>query len=154
MTTTSAELAPIFQLPPIVLERIQVSVVLELLRQRVNKNYMPTAKGVVLYNSKPSYVGNSLTEHEGFPSVRSNESSGFYAVDTYLSGRLTQKAIFANINTAGFQILVNLSTCETIVRQVSLKSFTPNLSVCWPDSPEHVLPISRSDLEQHIDIYL
>lgn len=147
-----SEVNNIFELPPIVVEKVRLGEILELLRKRVNKYYMPSSHGEVQYNSKPSYVKGKLPEHSDFANVHHSEWSGYFSVEDLFGG--SSKPIYFNLRISQFQILVNLETEQAIVCLVDAAgSPINNKFFVWTDSPEQTIPLMRDELKEYIETY-
>jgi len=116
-----------FDLPQIVLPKVKLQEVLQVLRERLNKSYMPSATGEVKYNSKPYYYtdslygsgdyhANALTDFPSFPNpIFFNTNFEIAAWDSHL---VKERTLFASICDERVELLINLQTCETLVRSV------------------------------------
>lgn len=142
----------IFSLPPLVIEKVCLSEILNLLRERVNKSYMPSATGQVRYNSKPRYVDNSDNDFPNFPYINSLEASGYFAHSTKIY-RHSDCDIFYNLHIAEFQIVINLTTDQAIIRLITPAFEPDNAFVEWKDDPAQAIPLMRDELKEIIDIY-
>lgn len=142
----------IFSRPPIVLEKVRLSEILELLRDRVNKSYMPSANGRVEFNSKPEYTEIANSQFPDFPVVHSLEQSGYFCLQRhdYQGGR---EPVFYNLQVAEFQIVIRLNTEQTIIRLISSPMCDDNPFIEWKDDPEQTIPLHHDQLKELIDIY-
>ena len=139
----------IFALPPIILPKVRLSAILELLRDRVNKYYMPSSNGRVQYNSKPEYDRIAHPDHPDMPNIHPIvDCSGYYCLDR---GMGQQLPIFFNLNIGPFQIIINLSTEKTIIRRNDVGHAEPFVE--WKDSDEQTIPLVPEELKNIIDMY-
>lgn len=142
----------IFSLPPITIEKVRLSEILNLLRDRVNKGYMPGSNGAVQYNSKPRYLDHTDADFPEFPSINSLEASGYFALE-HQYDRHNKKHIFYNLHISDFQIVINLTTEQAVIRLISPAFQPENKFIEWKDSPEQTIPLMRDELKEIIDIY-
>jgi hypothetical protein len=138
----------IFSLPPIVLEKVKLSEIIDLLRSRVNRHYMPKATGEVLYNSKPTYVQQAHHSHRDIPDVHPLEQSGYHCLDFGIE----QQPIFFNLHIAQFQIMINLITEKAFIRLNDSKRSRLEPFTEWRLVDEEALPLMRCELRELIDI--
>ncbi len=142
---------PIFSLPPLVVEKVKLSEIIELLHDRVNKGYMPSANGSVHYNSKPEYTRFAHPEHPDMPNVHPLvDYTGYFCLSDGFSGK---RPIYFNLNIAQFQIMINLETEKALIRRndTELKHTEP--FTVWTDSAEETIPIMRDELKELLDNY-
>lgn len=142
-------LNPIFALTPIVLEKVKLSEILDLLRNRVNKGYMPKSNGLVQYNSKPTYTRFMCSQFPEMPDIHPLEASGYFCLDDFG----TKQPIYYNLHIAQFQIVINLTTEKAIIRRNDSDLQHKELFVEWREINEETIPLMRDELKEIIDIY-
>lgn len=136
----------IFDLPPIVIKKLDLAELLDMLRTSVNSLYMPKSAGAVPFNSKPDYYKNGIEEFPDFPDVSIHDGSGFIAFDRVYGNT----PIFVCLHVNNIQIVINLTTEEAIVRMLDDAA----KFVRWPNDPTKTLAISRTQLKEEIDFYI
>lgn len=139
----------IFNLPPIVLPKYQLSGILELLRDRVSKHYMPSSNGRITRNTKPEYTKHELPDRPGWPSVHRLEPSGYFCMQDML-GYSNTKPVFYNLHISHFQILINLQTEEALIRFCEVPDA---VFLEWKDDPDQTIPLMPDHLKEIIDVY-
>lgn len=113
-----------FDLPQIVLPKVKLQDVLQVLRERLNKSYMPSASGEVQYNSKPYYYSKSyygmgdyhaepLADFPTFPNPIYFNTE--FEIASFDNDGL-QRTLFALICDDRVELLINLASCDTLVR--------------------------------------
>lgn len=141
----------IFTMPPIVLPKVRLSEIIELLRDRVNKHYMPSSNGKVEYNSKPEYDRFFHPVYTDMPDIHPVvDQSGYYCLDRGMGQKMP---IFFNLNIGPFQIVINLTTEKAIIRRNDSSLGHTEPYVEWQDSDEQTIPLLPSELKETIDIY-
>lgn len=143
-----------FDLPPLVMTPVSRKELLEVLRSRINKGYMPTATGSVQYNTKPQYLRHALTEVEGtWPKVTELNYSGYYAFETfdfvYRHDCIIDapKHIYLFLKVKNIFVLLNLTTEEMLV------SHEHEVYHPWTED-EQTVPMDRIELWQAYEMYL
>ncbi len=142
--------ADLFNMPPIVLPKVSLDQVLNMLRKRINKSYMPSATGEREFNSKPQYIPHESKEIAKMPSVHPHEPTGYFALTDHFGYTEKNYAIWCHIQIGEFQIMVNLKTDETWVKAFDF----PEPLIRWEQHPDQTLPINPYELEEILDIYL
>ena len=146
-----ADVDPIFSLPELTVEKVKLSEVIELLRDRVNKGYMPSATGYVKYNTKPDYVRTAHPDYPDMPNIHPViEWTGYYSLYNTASKK---HPIFFNLNISRFQIMINLETEKALVRLNDSKAAYAEPFIEWNDSDAERLPIMRDELRNLIETY-
>lgn len=144
-----SEINNIFSLPSIVLEKVKLSEILDLLRDRVNRHYMPKSNGRIKYNSKPEYTQFASQQFPDMPDIHPLEPSGYFCLD-----RDSQRQpIFYNLHIAQFQIVINLVTEEAFIRLNNSELRHTELFVKWEDTSNQTIPLMRDELKEIIEIY-
>lgn len=143
-----------FDLPPLVMTPVSRKELLEVLRSRINKGYMPTATGSVLYNHKPRYLRHASTEAEGvWPKVSDNDYTGFYAFETfdfvYRHDAIIDapKHVYLFLKVKNIYVILNLTTEEMIV-SCAHQVYHP-----WTED-EQTVPMDRIELWERLEMYL
>lgn len=142
----------IFSLEPIVVKKVGLEEILKLLRNRTNKNYMPTATRGDKYNSKPDYTDVPNPHFPDFPKVYSHERSGYYCLlkPEYQGGR---EPVFFNLRIDQFQIVISLQTEQAIIRTSDPEDTENNDFVIWHNDPSQTIPLMRDELAEAIDTF-
>lgn len=151
MDTNTNTNTDIFSLPPLVLQKVRLSEILELLRDRVNKGYMPGSHGTVQYNSKPRYTEIPNPQFPAFPDIWSLDASEYFCLQSHIPR--AKDPIFFNLHIAQFQIVINLTTEQAIIRLIKEGSGPEHEFVEWKDCSEQTIPLMRDELKELIDIY-
>lgn len=133
-----------FEIPNIIIEKIQLEEILENLRSNVNVNYMPTSLNTCVSNSSPTYSKTSNCMFPDFPNV-DLKNPGFYKFDEYhyltvLFLKIPNKHLFRFIKFKNVDVLVNLTTLETIVtanNSLFLKWYS------WLPGPDYAIAIDN-----------
>ena len=139
----------IFYLPKLVLDKLNREQFLDMLRTRVNKHYMPSARSKMRHNPTPYYQTNSLKDYSHIPEM--NEGTGFYA----FSGSASGSPIYLNVEIDNFQIVVNLRTDSVMVRIMDISRY-PVLTdefIPWTSQVQG-LPIDPRAMQEHLDEFL
>lgn len=149
-----------FDRSAVVMEKLTRKELIDQLRARINKHYMPSATGDVRCNSKPEYLRHSqpFITDAPFPNVSvSSDASGYYAFETFSNPRIgdfivpTPKDIFLFMDLSPIYILMNLKT-EDI--RVAFREDGHALNyVKWEEGSE-AIAIDRIVLQEVIDTYL
>lgn len=138
------ELSP-FSIPPIVMEKVTREEYIKLLRDRVNKSYMPTSSNKVEFNRKPYYIPkleSYLDANEELP-----EGSGYY-VEVEMLGTVKKNVpVWAYLDFVTVQVITNLSTETTFARRDGKK-------MPWYRWGVNSIAIDRNILMDKIDTYL
>lgn len=140
----------IFSLPQIVIEKVGLSEILDILRESVNKGYMPSASGAVKYNTKPEYTQFELEGFPDYPQLRGqlNDGHGYGEYVAFDSFEVCKtKAIFFYLKITNIEIYINLQTDEALI-----KLFDDPVFMKW-DNPDNKIPIMRDELRRTIEIY-
>jgi hypothetical protein len=136
-----------FDLYPVIQAPLGREEFLELLRERINKGYMPTSKGSVQYNRKPEYLQNLDTSSpDALCQAFLPYWPGYFSEDTYGVGGGARKLwVFLNFET--WVVLVDLQTEQTWVAVTS-----PQLGQAheWTDQ---LISVDRFILLDRIDIH-
>ena len=144
-------LNPIFALPPIVLEKVKLCEILDLLRDRVNKGYMPKSNGKVEYNSKPTYTRFTDPDIPEMPNIHPLDQSGYFSLDNWMGQQ--PRHIYFNLHIAQFQIVINLTTEKAVIRRCDSELSYLEPYVEWREINEETIPLMRDELKELIDIY-
>lgn len=159
MNNAACNVSDPFQVPDVVMKRLGLKEYLDMLRDRLNKGYMPTSSNRVSYNSKPEYVQTRDPAHPEFPNLpwSGHYETGCYAFNSwYIPG--AKEDIFANVLIGAYQILTNLKTCQTLLRLAcAVEGMEGNALhpwIEWQDHPDQTIAVDRIQLEHDIDIYL
>ncbi len=140
----------IFELPQIVVDKVGLEEILTLLRENVNKEYMPSSRGIVSHNSKPEYVSKAIEQFPDYPfltsAVGKDDVYGSYvSFDNWTD--LKKRPIFFYLWIARFIIIINLKTDQAIITSNDYSGF-----VRW-NSPDQKIPIMRDALCEIIETY-
>jgi len=142
------------KLPPFEIPKVTKQEVIELLQNRTNTEYMPSANGTVQYNSKPQYV--RVTDMDAFKRSLARETvAGYYtgSDDIFTLPRSTVGMWAALpvtidwVHTAGITtqltVFVNLSTLDVYYGN-------SDAFVTWPD--DLALPLDRVRLQDALEM--
>ena len=147
----SKKIPPAFNLPPVVQEKVSIEEFLGMLRERVNKKYMPTSTGLTKHNSKPEYTDRTISVKMTnldivytIPDISIMDSSGYICLE---GGN--DKPIYAYLDLGTIQIVVNLWT-----EGVLLKLKEEAIFSFWSKRSPHLLAIDRMKLTEEIDVFL
>ena len=140
----------IFSLPPIVIEKVKLSEILDLLRERVNKHYMPGANGKVQYNSKPEYTRHAHPQYPSMPDIHPLDQSGYFCLDKHPQ---QDQHIFFNFHIAQFQIVIDLSTEKALIRRNDTEAQAAEPFIEWRAINEETIPLMRDEMKELIEIY-
>ena len=148
-----------FLVPDVVMKRLGLKEYLDMLRDRLNRHYMPTSTNLVSTNSKPTYVKTRDPQHPEFPNLpwSGYQQTGCYAFDSWhiLDAN---RDIFANLLIEPYQILTNLKTCQTFIRLAKPVPGADGNALHpwreWVEDPQQTIAVDRIELANRIDIYL
>lgn len=144
--TNTAAKTP-FDLHPVVETPMSRDEYLGLLRDRINKGYMPSSSGRTQYNSKPEYIQNLDTSSPAVLCRRfSCDGSGYFSEDTYGLGQHV-RTIWHWMDLGEFGVLVDLTTDQT---WVGLCGATVYGVSEWTDQ---LISVDRCVLLDKIDTY-
>jgi hypothetical protein len=134
-----------FMIPPLTHSKIKLPELLEMLQERVNQQYMPTATGRVKHNGNPEYIVLKHPDYSDFPYIDfQNNSSGFYAFNSVVN-----KDIFVYLFLQNLHIVVNLKTLATIV-----KCEDGDLIFNWSATPDKGIAIDRLHLRDVLEEWI
>lgn len=145
-----------FKIPPIVMKKVSLEELLDLLRSRVNKGYMPGADGRIGYNSKPEYVRFTLPGVAGvsWPNVNGRDHTGFYAFDSFQVIQEVPKAVYLYLDLHPVRVLIRLDTEDALVAVRSTDTETETAFVPWPRGTANEIAIDRIKLQNEIDCFV
>lgn len=140
----------IFSLPQIVVEKVGLSEILDVLREYVNKGYMPSSTADTKFNYKPEYTRFTLDGFPDYPQLYSHPNDGhgygeYMAFDSFEVCK--PKGIFFYLKIAIFEIYINLQTDEALISLIDESKF-----IKW-DNPDDKIPIMRDELRKTIETY-
>ncbi len=149
-----------FAVPDVVLERMGLGEYLSIVRDCVNKGYMPSASGARTVNSKPEYLRHRDPQFPDFPLVVPGSAycdTGCYSFDTYYVF-MRDAPIFAGTREGPYQILTHLRTCQTLIRLTTpvhgLEGNALHPWREWRDAPEETIAVNRYELRDKLENYL
>ena len=134
-----------FDLPPIVQEKIELSEIIEVLKTITNAHYMPASGLRDIRNSKPQYVRFAKPGHPNFPKDDGSGITSFYQFDefyydTVLIKPVPSQSIFKHICFRNIDVMINLTTLETIV---SASADTNRKYYNWLPGPDYAIAIDN-----------
>ncbi|MNM09866.1 hypothetical protein D3C81_199830 [compost metagenome] len=133
-----------WDVPPLVVVKVNPAELLGMLRATVNNGYMPTSTGTRKFNSKPTYITGGVDAWLGKRRRHAfDNGSGYYAdeADTATNG------IYAALHVGMFIIVVKLRTEECWIRHYADDAEFHR----WTDQP---VALDRVELAKVFDDYM